>query len=122
MGAQMDWLSDDLARAIDRFIADRHAPPEAPLDRESAACLIIADWLQSHGYVAPEVAQALPPKVAASAYRDMEKPGPLASPVQVRPAGPDAMRDAPRREWTPEDEALDESFPASDPPAANRFD
>ena len=32
----------------------------------------------------------------------------------VRPAGPDAMRDAPRRGWDEVDEASDESFPASD--------
>lgn len=36
---------------------------------------------------------------------------------QVRPAGPSAMRDAPVREWTKVDQASDESFPASDPPA-----
>ena len=36
--------------------------------------------------------------------------------LDVRDAGPDAMRDAPRREWTEIDEGLDESFPASDPP------
>ena len=35
---------------------------------------------------------------------------------QVRNAGPEAMRDKPRR-WTKADEASDESFPASDPPA-----
>lgn len=35
----------------------------------------------------------------------------------VRDAGPDAMRDKPKREWTREDQASDESFPASDPPA-----
>lgn len=34
----------------------------------------------------------------------------------VRPAGPEAMRD-PDRRWDPVDEALDETFPASDPPA-----
>lgn len=34
----------------------------------------------------------------------------------VRPAGPEAMRDAPRQEWDLTDEASDESFPASDPP------
>ncbi|MXO48107.1 hypothetical protein GRI69_07545 [Erythrobacter vulgaris] len=36
--------------------------------------------------------------------------------LDIRDAGPDAMRDAPRREWTEIDEDLDESFPASDPP------
>ena len=34
----------------------------------------------------------------------------------VRDAGPEAMADRPRREWTPTDQASDESFPASDPP------
>jgi len=34
----------------------------------------------------------------------------------VRPAGPEAMRDPPRRRWELEDEASDQSFPASDPP------
>lgn len=34
----------------------------------------------------------------------------------VRPAGPEAMRDPPRRGWDMLDEAADESFPASDPP------
>jgi hypothetical protein len=37
--------------------------------------------------------------------------------AKVRDAGPEAMADAPRREWSREDEASDESFPASDPPA-----
>jgi hypothetical protein len=36
---------------------------------------------------------------------------------QVRDAGPEAMRDSPTREWHKADEASDESFPASDPPA-----
>ena len=36
--------------------------------------------------------------------------------AQVRDAGRDAMRDKPA-DWTPLDEELDESFPASDPPA-----
>jgi hypothetical protein len=34
---------------------------------------------------------------------------------RVRDAGPDNMRSPPRR-WDPHDQALDESFPASDPP------
>ena len=36
--------------------------------------------------------------------------------AKVRDAGPGAMADTPRREWTETDEASDESFPASDPP------
>lgn len=53
---------------------------------------------------------AISPKVAAEA-------GDAAGPDYVRPAGPEAMRDAPRRGWDKLDEASDESFPASDPPA-----
>lgn len=37
--------------------------------------------------------------------------------AKVRDAGPEAMADKPKREWTAADEASDESFPASDPPA-----
>ena len=58
----------------------------------------------------------------APAFKDKQKPGPKDAEVQIRPAGPDGMRDGPERDWKPEDEASDESFPASDPPAANRFD
>jgi len=35
----------------------------------------------------------------------------------VRDAGPAAMADSPKRSWSATDEASDESFPASDPPA-----
>lgn len=58
----------------------------------------------------------------AAAFEQGETPGPAEANVQVRPAGPEGMRSTPRRPWTAEDEAADESFPASDPPAANRFD
>jgi hypothetical protein len=40
----------------------------------------------------------------------------LGSPVQVRDAGPVHMRDE-EADWDKIDEAADESFPASDPPA-----
>ncbi|WP_234178909.1 hypothetical protein [Sphingopyxis sp. NFH-91] len=36
---------------------------------------------------------------------------------QTRSAGPDGMRDGVRREWDRIDQAADESFPSSDPPA-----
>lgn len=42
--------------------------------------------------------------------------GPVGHSGNVRPAGTETMRDPPR-EWTEVDEASDESFPASDPPA-----
>ena len=58
----------------------------------------------------------------AAAFKDKKPAGEKDADVQVRPAGPDGMRSKPKREWTKEDQAADESFPASDPPAANRFD
>jgi uncharacterized membrane protein YebE (DUF533 family) len=36
---------------------------------------------------------------------------------QVRNSGPEAMRDKPAGSWDKTDQASDESFPASDPPA-----
>lgn len=41
---------------------------------------------------------------------------PAPKPKKVRDAGPDAMQDPPKK-WTDVDQASDESFPASDPPA-----
>ena len=80
-------------------------------------------WLEARtqlvGDASPEAASG---SASAPAFRDMQKPGPEQAPDQVRQAGPEEMRDTPRRPWTPEDQASDESFPASDPPAANRFD
>jgi hypothetical protein len=49
----------------------------------------------------------------AAARRDGRKPGPKDAPVQVRNAGPEAMKDQPP-DWDKTDEASDESFPASD--------
>ncbi|WP_285713848.1 hypothetical protein [Erythrobacter oryzae] len=42
---------------------------------------------------------------------------PAHGPQPVRDAGPEAMRDPPRGDWNKVDEASDQSFPASDPPA-----
>ncbi|MGV3650500.1 MAG: hypothetical protein ACO1OK_03690 [Devosia sp.] len=60
--------------------------------------------------------QPRPASDDASAMRNGIKPGPAPSPTQVRPSGPDAMRDKPA-DWDKTDESSDESFPASDPPA-----
>ena len=56
-----------------------------------------------------------------AAFRFQRPPGPAEAPVQVRAAGRGAMRDKPPA-WEKHDETVDESFPASDPPSANRFD
>lgn len=49
----------------------------------------------------------------AAAMKDGKKPGPKDSPVQIRSAGEDAQADKPK-DWDKHDEAVDESFPASD--------
>jgi hypothetical protein len=54
----------------------------------------------------------------AAAVRGGRVPGPLGSSGSMRAAGPEAMRDPPRH-WDDVDQASDESFPASDPPAVS---
>ncbi|GLQ58122.1 hypothetical protein [Devosia nitrariae] len=49
----------------------------------------------------------------AAALRDGKKPGPKDSPVQIRNAGKDAVADK-SEDWDEQDEAVDETFPASD--------
>lgn len=49
----------------------------------------------------------------AAAMPEGKKPGPKYSPVQVREAQPDPQADKPGK-WDKVDEAVDESFPASD--------
>jgi hypothetical protein len=53
---------------------------------------------------------------APALSRGSRAAGAYGSSGAARQAGPDAMRDPPRS-WTKVDEASDESFPASDPPA-----
>ena len=58
-------------------------------------------------------------EVAASALeRGKTEPGPVGQSGAARSAGPEAMRDPPE-EWEKTDQASDESFPASDPPAVS---
>ena len=49
----------------------------------------------------------------AAAMKDGKKPGPKDAPVQVRNAGEESQADRPEN-WDEQDEAVDESFPASD--------
>lgn len=49
----------------------------------------------------------------AAAMPGGKKPGPKGSPTQVRDAGGDALVDKPK-DWDEQDDAVDESFPASD--------
>jgi hypothetical protein len=49
-----------------------------------------------------------------AAFAHGQAPGPNVA--KVRDAGPEAMRDPPKRHWTKTDEESDQSFPASDPP------
>ena len=55
---------------------------------------------------------------APALERGKTAPGPVGHSGAARSAGPDAMRDPPK-EWEPTDQASDESFPASDPPAVS---
>jgi hypothetical protein len=55
---------------------------------------------------------------AAAHSRGKTAPGPVGQSGSARSAGPEAMRDPPG-EWEKVDQAVDESFPASDPPAVS---
>ena len=55
---------------------------------------------------------------APALERGKTAPGPVGQSGAARSAGPEAMRDPPA-EWERTDQASDESFPASDPPAVS---
>ena len=55
---------------------------------------------------------------ATATARGKTAPGPVGQSGAARSAGPDAMRDPPK-DWEKVDQAVDESFPASDPPPVN---
>lgn len=55
---------------------------------------------------------------AAALKRGRTAPGPVGQSGSARSAGPEAMRDPPGQ-WDGVDQAVDESFPASDPPAVS---
>jgi hypothetical protein len=77
-------------------------PSETPTDRNESA---------TKRKTAP--ARAPTRRAAALSRRDADGAHPLGN---GRPAGPEAMRDPPA-DWDKVDEAVDESFPASDPPS-----
>ena len=55
---------------------------------------------------------------ASATARGKTAPGPVGQSGAARSAGPEAMRDPPK-DWEKTDQASDESFPASDPPAVS---
>ena len=62
----------------------------------------------------PDPNKNFPP--GAAAFKDGEKPGHREADVQVRDAGAENMASK-QKKWDEVDEAVDESFPASDPPS-----
>ncbi len=73
-------------------------------------------WNRNHTIVAAGAAAVAAAGAAFFAFGHRLRNGLGTQGDETRAAGPEAMRDPPR-EWENVDQASDESFPASDPPA-----
>jgi hypothetical protein len=80
-----------------------------------AACAAAVGYYVTRRFVSRDDDLYAPALSRGGAY------GAVGNSGNVRPAGPEAMRDPPK-EWSKVDEASDESFPASDPPAVKHVD
>jgi hypothetical protein len=78
-----------------------------------AAALFTRRWWSGLSFLGDEEE-----KPAAAHSRGVTAPGPVGQSGAARSAGPEAMRDPPS-EWEKVDQAIDESFPASDPPGVS---
>ncbi|ANK11963.1 hypothetical protein A9D12_02345 [Erythrobacter neustonensis] len=76
--------------------------------------LLILAGLGAGAYALIRRRQPTPERPAPAAFASDQSAG---GTNPVRDAGPEAMRDAPQNRWSRVDQASDESFPASDPPA-----
>lgn len=102
-----------------------HRPSSSPIATwvlVGAAAALVA-WMMSRraaraveGAAGRDTASGIPTGLAAISPAVAAEAEEIPNSDFVRPAGPEAMRDPPRRRWTIEDEASDQSFPASDPP------
>jgi hypothetical protein len=89
------------------------------MDRRTTAILtgVGAACAAAAGYVlSRRLSRTRDADIWAPALAMKRPPGPLGNSGNVRPAGAESMRDPPPN-WSRVDEASDESFPASDPPA-----
>jgi hypothetical protein len=72
-------------------------------------------WASSWQFAAAAMTPSSQPKHAAIDPKDPAS-DPACAPTAVRSAGPEGMRTEDCPEWDKVDQAIDESFPASDPP------
>ncbi|HEY0625790.1 MAG TPA: hypothetical protein VGD10_03565 [Allosphingosinicella sp.] len=82
-----------------------------------AACAAVAGYFLSRRFTGGRSGSGRDSRFAP-ALSGRRPLGPVGDSGNARPAGPEAMRDPPKN-WSKVDEASDESFPASDPPAVN---